>query len=86
MSGNYEMLKSLVNAMETDYKKFTDKKVKVSGNRVRNNLLNIKKLCDEIRKDIIIEMDKLPVKHRIMLEKPKLERQNAYIKEDETTP
>lgn len=81
-SDNYNSIKSLVNSMDIDYKKFRDKKVKASGNRLRNNLLNLKKLCDEVRKEILIEMEKIPVKHRINLEKPKLERQNAECVEN----
>jgi hypothetical protein len=73
---NYEKICSMVKAMETDHIKFSQKKVKASGNRLRNNLLNIKKLCDEMRKDILTDMAKIPTKHRV-LDKPPLERQKA---------
>lgn len=79
---NYEKLCSMVKAMETDHKKFNDKKVKASGNRMRNNLLNIKKLCDEMRKEILTDMEKIPTKHRKAKSEelpppPVLKRQNA---------
>ena len=62
---NYKKLKAIVSAIDVDFEKFQNKKVKASGNRVRNNLLNVKKLCDELRKQIQNEMKKLPTKHRI---------------------
>jgi hypothetical protein len=62
---NYNSLKALVEALETDYTKFNTRKIKVCGNRVRNNLLNIKKLCDSLRKEIQVELNSLPTKHRI---------------------
>jgi hypothetical protein len=62
---NYNSLKALVEALETDYTKFNTRKIKVCGNRVRNNLLNIKKLCDSLRKEIQEELNSLPTKHRI---------------------
>jgi len=61
---NYEKIKSTINAMDTDYTKFTEKKIKASGNRLRNNLLNIKKLCDELRKQVLTEMEQIPTKPR----------------------
>lgn len=61
---NYQSLKAIVNAIDTDFKKFKLKKVKASGNRVRNNLLNIKKLCDELRKQIQEDIKAIPTKHR----------------------
>jgi hypothetical protein len=64
MEAKYQQLKSLVNCLDDDYKKFSERKIKVSGNRLRNSLLSCKKLCDELRKDIITEIKAIPVKKR----------------------
>ena len=61
---NYDSLRSMVEAMNEDLKKFNIKKVKASGSRVRNNLLNCRKLCDKIRKQILADMKSIPVKRR----------------------
>ena len=58
-------IKSTVEALETDYNKFKSKKVKAAGQRVRNQLLNTKKMCDQLRKQIVEEMVSMPTKHRI---------------------
>jgi hypothetical protein len=70
---NYKSLKAITEALDTDFTKFQGKKVKASGNRVRNNLLNIKKLCDVLRKQILVDIKEIPTKHRINTEdkKPK---------------
>ena len=62
---NYDTLKATIEALSKDFSKFEDKKVKAAGQRVRNNLLNAKKLCDTLRKQIMKEMRELPTKHRI---------------------
>jgi hypothetical protein len=62
---NYKSLKAITEALDTDFTKFQGKKVKASGNRVRNNLLNIKKLCDVLRKQILADINEIPTKHRI---------------------
>tara|TARA_R110001599_G_scaffold73668_3_gene203662 strand:- start:5913 stop:6377 length:465 start_codon:yes stop_codon:yes gene_type:complete len=62
---NYDTLKATIEALCKDFIKFEDKKVKAAGQRVRNNLLNAKKLCDTLRKQIMKEMRELPTKHRI---------------------
>ena len=64
LENTYNSLKSNISAIEMDLKRFNNKKVKASGNRVRNNLLNIKKLCDELRKQILDETLKIPVRKR----------------------
>lgn len=65
MNENYESLKSIIEALKIDYDKFNNKKVKIAGSRLRNNLLNCKKLCDILRNQILIEIKDLPVKHRV---------------------
>ena len=54
----------MIVALDQDYEKFDKKKVKVAGARVRNNLLNIKKLCDILRKQVLVQIKDLPIKHR----------------------
>ena len=61
---NYENLKAVITSLTQDYEKFKSKKVKAAGQRVRNGLLNTKKLCDELRKQVKAEINAIPVKHR----------------------
>ena len=65
MSENYETLKATADAMTSDFEKFNSKKIKAAGQRVRSNLLTIKKLCDTLRKQIITDIKDIPIKHRI---------------------
>ena len=65
MSENYETLKATADAMTSDFEKFNSKKIKACGQRVRSNLLTIKKLCDTLRKQIIADIKDIPIKHRI---------------------
>jgi hypothetical protein len=62
----YKKLQSCVENMGVDLQKFREKKVKAAGQRVRNNLLNAKKMCDGIRKSMMSEMRDIPTKHRIL--------------------
>jgi hypothetical protein len=64
MDENYENLKCLITALTQDYEKFNERKIKAAGQRVRNGLLNIKKLCDELRKQVKSEIVSIPIKHR----------------------
>src|SRR6056300_284138 len=61
---NYENLKAVITALTQDYEKFKAKKVKAAGQRVRASLLNTKKLCDIMRKQVIEDIRALPIKHR----------------------
>lgn len=61
----FKTLKSLVDAMTSDFERFNSKKVKACGQRARSNLLTIKKLCDTLRKQIIIDIKNIPINHRI---------------------
>lgn len=67
---NYENLKALITSLNQDYEKFTQKKVKASGQRVRASLLNIKKLCDVLRKDVIKDIKEIPIKSRKKRDEP----------------
>jgi hypothetical protein len=62
---NYKDLQALIECLNIDMDKFQKKNVKAAGQRARNNLLNTKKLCDILRKQIITEIKEIPVKHRI---------------------
>jgi len=65
MEENNKELVSTVEALNQDFQKFSQKKVKIAGARVRNNLLHCKKLCDKLRKQIQTEVKSIPTKHRI---------------------
>jgi hypothetical protein len=64
---NYNNLKAVIMALTQDYEKFKTKKVKVAGARVRNNLLNCKKICDIMRKQVRTT-EKLPVEVEVEVE------------------
>lgn len=57
---NYEILCALVKASEIDFEQFQTSHVKACGNRVRHNLLNVKKLCDTLRKQILEDTKVMP--------------------------
>lgn len=61
---NYDNLKAVITALTQDYEKFKSKKVKAAGQRVRNGLLNTKKLCDTLRKQVLSDIREIPIKHR----------------------
>ena len=61
---NYENLKAVITALTNDYEKFKRKKVKAAGQRVRASLLDTKKLCDTLRKQVKEEITTIPIKHR----------------------
>jgi len=65
MEENYKDLQALIECLNIDFDKFQKKKVKAAGQRARNSLLNCKKLCDTLRKQIIAEIKAIPIKHRI---------------------
>jgi len=71
---NYKDLQALIECLNIDVDKFQEKKIKAAGQRARSNLLNTKKLCDTLRKQILTEIKAIPVKHRFPAP-PKLERQ-----------
>ena len=79
MSDNYDELKCLIDALYLDFDKFRNKKVKASGQRARNILLNCKKLCDVMRKEILNDLKNMPIKQR----KAKEEAKEEEAKEEE---
>ena len=68
MTDNYKDLQALIECLNLDFEKFNTKKVKAAGQRSRNSLLNCKKLCDTIRKQILSDMKQLPIRHRTKIE------------------
>ena len=68
----YDNLKNSIMSIQNDFDKFQERKIKVSGQRVRNQLLNCKKLCDTLRKQLNIELAQVPTKHRNKLESAEL--------------
>jgi hypothetical protein len=74
---SYNKMATIVSAMESELQKFHDKHVKVSGKRVRAQCLEVKKLADTLRKEILAataliepQLHKAPKKHYLKKEKP----------------
>ena len=61
---NYKNLQSIVDSINIDFDKFKTKKIKACGIRVRNNLLNIKKICDKLRVQLLKDIKDIGVKPR----------------------
>lgn len=73
----YNKMVTIVSAMESELQKFNNKNVKVSGKRVRAQCLEVKKLTDTLRKEIMTataliqpQLHKAPKKHYLRKEKP----------------
>jgi riboflavin biosynthesis pyrimidine reductase len=49
---NYEVLKSLINSIDGDIKKFTEKGNKAAGSRIRKSMQEVKALAQAIRVEI----------------------------------
>lgn len=64
ISENYEALVAICKSLSIDFEKFHDKSIKSAGLRVRNNLLNCRKLCNSLRKQVLNDLKALPIKHR----------------------
>jgi hypothetical protein len=64
LNDNFERIKGLTNTLSIDFIKL-DKKVKCSGARVRQTLLDIKKLCDLMRRQVLSQVKEIPIKHRV---------------------
>lgn len=50
---SHEAMKSLVDGMEEDVRKFTDEGVAAAARRIRGQAQELKKLCGQFRKDVI---------------------------------
>jgi hypothetical protein len=64
LNENYEQMKGLVNSLSIEMDKLQNKKIKSSGLRVRASLLDIKRLCDTMRKQILVDVKAMPVRPR----------------------
>ena len=80
---NYDNLKAVITALTQDYEKFKSKKVKAAGQRVRNGLLNTKKLCDTLRKQVLSDIREIPIKHRSKSEEEEVKEQSDPLGEEE---
>lgn len=49
----YDQVKENVEKMETELRKFVDEQVKASAKRARSHAQEIRKLCGQLRKDIM---------------------------------
>lgn len=83
---NYENLKAVITALTNDYEKFKQKKVKAAGQRVRASLLNTKKLCDTLRKQVKEEITAIPIKHRNNRTSSESEEETKSEPTPETSP
>jgi hypothetical protein len=51
-TNKFEELKSILESVESDYKKFGEKGVKAAGVRIRKAMQDIKKIAQEIRVEV----------------------------------
>ena len=61
---HYKGLLGQLEDVEVDLARFNDRKVKVCAQRARNMLLTCKKMCDALRRRLLLESKSIPVKHR----------------------
>ncbi len=78
----YEQIKSIALSMESDHKKF-ENGVKTSGQKVRASLLQLKKLCDLERKDIMTKIKDMPIRTRTKKEDTKKPKKVVIIEPEE---
>ena len=86
MEDNYKDLQAIIECLNLDFDKFKEKKVKAAGQRVRNNLLNTKKLCDKIRKQILEQIRDIPVRHRTSDSEESPVEESPTEEKDEESP
>jgi hypothetical protein len=80
LNDNFERIKGLTNTLAIDFVKL-DKKVKCSGARVRQTLLDIKKLCDLMRRQVLSQVKEIPIKHRVKKTKEDIELKTSITEE-----
>ena len=87
-----KVLDTLVSGLILSHQEFAENKSKVKGTRLRATLLQIRKHCDAMRKEILAEVKKIPVKTRAKTpatsdelppEKPVLERETTSVVQGE---
>ena len=86
MEDNYKDLQAIIECLNLDFDKFKEKKVKAAGQRVRNNLLNTKKLCDKLRKQILEQIRDIPVRHRTSDSEESPVEESPTEEKDEESP
>lgn len=60
-----KILDTLVGGCVLSHQEFAEKPSKVKGTRLRATLLQIRKHCDAMRKEILLEVKEIPVKTRV---------------------
>lgn len=60
-----KVLDTLVGGFVLSHQEFAEKPSKVKGTRLRATLLQIRKHCDAMRKEILAEVKEIPVKTRV---------------------
>lgn len=76
----YTQLKELVEDLGNDFLKFHEKNVKKSGTRLRKSLMDIKKLVDKMRKDVLQKIkieNELTTRKMIIVDKPEDSDENT---------
>ena len=64
ISENMATINAIIETSAIDLGKLQNKKIKTSGQKLRANLLSIKKLCDTTRKQVLEKMKAIPTKSR----------------------
>ena len=59
-----KILDTLVSGLVLSHQEFAEKPSKVKGTRLRATLLQIRKHCDVMRKEVLAEVKEIPVKTR----------------------
>ena len=75
----YDTLRSSINALSVDFKKFNEKKVKIAGSRIRSKLLDIKKITDSLRVTVLADIKKIPIKKRVVKEKALADEKITFL-------
>lgn len=63
-------LNTLISSVGLESQRFEAKPTKTGATRVRASLLQIKKLCDQMRKDVLADSKKIEVKPRSKVQCP----------------
>lgn len=63
-NSHYDNIVGAVSTCGLELNKFKSTKQKEACKRARAQLLNIKKMCDALRKELKCEFDSIPVRHR----------------------
>lgn len=84
-TNHHEELKKIHEVIAINYEKFHTKGVKTAGTRLRNSLMDSRKLVDLMRKDVLEKSKEMPVKKRTD-KKPLPEQAAEPLKVEEPLP